>query len=140
MQPPEILKPLQNKHVELSAVIKNLQIQIDTHRENLRHLEATMRLFDGSTLISEPKAEKTKFFWHGELSRLVMDALRGKEMGLSTSDITACVMGMKGMDFEDKNLVKEIKEQVTRCLSRQKSLGVLGSEKSNGKDYIWSIR
>jgi hypothetical protein len=136
----EILKPLQEKHAELTAVIKNLQIQIDLHKDNLRHLEATMRLFDGSTPILTKKEEKAKIFWHGELSRLIMDALRGKESGLSTTDITHAVMLTKNLDSEDKNFVKEIKEQVTRCLSRQKSIGLLSSKKSDGKDYIWDIK
>jgi hypothetical protein len=135
----EILKPLQEKHTELTAVIKNLQIQIDLHKENLRHLEATIRIFDGSTPLLAKKEEKAKIFWHGELSRLIMDALRGKTEGLSTSEVTQAVMGMKGMDLEDKSLVKEIKEQVTRCLSRQKSIGLLDGIKTDGKDFSWSI-
>ncbi len=134
----DVLKPLQEKHSELTAVIKNLQIQIDAHRENLKHLEGTMRLFDGSTPISI-KPEKEKLFWHGELARLIMDVLRGKTEGLSTTDVTHAIMGMKNMDTADTNLIKEIKEHVTRCLSRQKSMNLLSSRKSEGKDYIWNI-
>lgn len=135
----DVLKPLQEKHTELTAFIKNLQTQIDAHRENLRHLEGTMRLFDGSLPISEKKPEKEKLFWHGELARLIMDVLRGKTEGLSTSDITQAIMSLKNLDLEDKNLAREIKEQVTRCLSRQKSMNLLSSRKSEGKDYIWNI-
>lgn len=135
----DVLKPLQEKHRELTAFIKNLQNQIDAHRENLRHLEGTMRLFDGSLPISERKSEKEKLFWHGEIARLIMDVLRGKETGLSTTDITQTIIAIKNLDLEDKNLVRDIKEQVTRCLSRQKSLNILSSRKSEGKDYIWNI-
>jgi hypothetical protein len=134
----EVLKPLHEKHTELTAVIKNLQIQIDAHRENLKHLEATMRLFDGNAPVSS-KPEKEKLFWHGELARLIVDTLRGKTEGLSTTDVTQAVMSLKNMDLGDKDLVKEIKEQVTRCLSRQKSMNLLSSRKSEGKDYIWNI-
>jgi hypothetical protein len=97
------LAALKNKRAELSSGIIELKRQLRHKQELIVHVDATLRLLDPSiepdAIPSKRFIRRVKLFKHGELGRLIIDALRRADGGpLSTFDITSSVMAVGGHD------------------------------------------
>lgn len=135
----QLIEALTEKKNELISIINDLKTTLDMHKDNLLHIEATIQIFNGTSSKTTEKRPRERLFFNGELPRLLLDMLRDSTVPLTTTELSFGIMKHKGMDVEDIEGVKLLKDQVIRCLSRQKSLGILSSNKTEGKEFNWFI-
>jgi len=74
-----IISTLRDKRLEVAEAIERLERQVDQHRADLAHLEATMRLFDPNaepeTFQPTPPRRRNDWFHPGECRRRIHDVL-----------------------------------------------------------------
>ncbi len=104
MRATEIVSALRDKRSELADAIAQLERQVDRQRADLRHIDATIRLFDPS--IEREAAQSTAphrhntWFRPGECRRRIHDVLR--EAGpMTTREVVAGVMKAKSLPHDD---------------------------------------
>ena len=72
-----IISTLRDKRLEVADAIERLERQVDQHRADLAHLEATMRLFDPNvepeTFQPTPPRRRNDWFRPGECRRITFD-------------------------------------------------------------------
>ena len=72
-----IISTLRDKRLEVADAIERLERQVDQHRADLAHLEATMRLFDPTaepeTFQPTPSRTRNDWFRPGECRRRIHD-------------------------------------------------------------------
>jgi|SRR5271165_4190284 len=75
-----IISALWNKRAELAGTLRQLEQQLVQRREDLAHLDATMRLFDPNVRPKDirPRRPRVRNVWFrpGECLRLIYDELR----------------------------------------------------------------
>jgi len=85
-----IISTLRDKRLEVADAIERLERQVDQHRADLAHLEATMRLFDPNvepeTFQPTPLRRRNDWFRPGECRRRIHDVLRDAAGPMTTRD------------------------------------------------------
>jgi hypothetical protein len=100
-----VVSALRLKRAEISGHIHDLEKRIARQRANLANLDATIKLFSPGTnpdaIPAKRPYRRTRYFAHNELSRLTQDALRTASGPLTSAEIAAAVMQVKGMPPSD---------------------------------------
>src|SRR5437763_12295980 len=101
---------LRNKRAEIAGRIAALKRQIARHKTELTKLDGVIRLFDPAYQVGSIPAKRAKQrsnpFTHGELGRLILDALRKAAEPLPTGAIVAYVADAIGQPDAAKRLSK----------------------------------
>lgn len=96
------LASLKNTRGTLAAEIVQLERQLRHRREALLHVDATIKIMDGGNIdlekLPKKRLKRVKLFRHGELNRLILDALREAGRPLSTTEIAFYVLKAGGHD------------------------------------------
>src|SRR5215218_6834696 len=98
---------LRTKRDQIEGLIAHLEDRLKEARTDLAHVNATLRLFE-----MDGEAQKNaraymnlnRVFPRGELRKLCVEALEATQAPMSTRDIAAYVMKLKGWDEDDKAL------------------------------------
>ena len=118
----QIISTLQDKRLEVTDAIERLERQVDQHRANLAHLEATMRLFDpnvvAETLERAPPRRRNDWFHPGECRRHIHAVLRDAAGPMTTREIVEGVMAAKKMPSDDARTRELIQKTVLGSLKR----------------------
>jgi hypothetical protein len=127
----ELVKHLEHAH----TVVRRLIIDLD-------NLDATIRLFEPHAELEQvtmqPLPPRHAAF-QGEVSRIVLGALRNAQGPMSTQELTMHVMADRGMNTMDARLVKLMTKRVGACLRHHRVRGVLRSEHKHGEHATWEI-
>ncbi len=75
----------------------------------------------------------------GEISRVVMAALREASSSLSTRDVTLAVMIARGMPPADTGLFEAMQKRVMACLRNLRIRGVVERQKEHGRLIEWRL-
>lgn len=98
---PVAVSALSRKRAEIAGIITDLEKTLAERRADLVHIDNALRLLN-SPLPGEaiparkPRPKNTGYFVHGELSRRIYDALRGRE-SVSAAEIADLAMADKGI-------------------------------------------
>ena len=88
---------LRDKRAEIAGRIAALKKQIARHKTELAKLDGVISLFDPAYQVGDIPAKRAKersnLFTHGELGRLILDALRKAGEPLPTAAIVAYIAG-----------------------------------------------
>jgi hypothetical protein len=78
--------------------------------------------------------------FRGEVSRIVLEALRTAAGPLSTTEITRRVMAERGLDPNDLQLRLTMSRRVGACLNHWKRIrGAVRSMRGAGQVYVWEV-
>jgi hypothetical protein len=118
-----VVSGLIEKRRELSAVIDQLQRQLDQYRVDLTHIDGVLRVLasdlDPETIRPKRLYRRNRYFARNELSRLCLGVLRtAAGEPLSTDEIAGRVIAAKGFDAADGILRAAIREQVGSIVKR----------------------
>ena len=117
-----IISTLRDKRLEVADVIERLERQVDQHRADLAHLEATMRLFDPNvepeTFQPTPPRRRNDWFRPGECRRRIHDVLRDAAGPMTTREIVEGVMAAKKLPDGDARTRELIHKTVLGSLNR----------------------
>jgi uncharacterized coiled-coil protein SlyX len=124
MAEPHVIGALRNKRAELAGMLRQLEQQLARQRENLAHLDATMRLFDPDIRPNDirPKQPRARNAWfrQGECLRLIYDELRTATQPVTTRELAERIMQIKGMPAADNDRRERIQKTLLATLNRAK--------------------
>jgi hypothetical protein len=142
MAEPHVLAALIRKRAEIAGQIEHAQTTLRQLIIDLDNLDATIRLFkpdiDLEEIHPKPLPPRNQAF-RGEVSRLILSALRQSLSPLTTHDLARHVMAERGLNTSDKKLVRVIGKRVGSSLRHMRNRGFVRSAKGPGQCLAWAI-
>ena len=127
---PHVVTGLIEKRREIAGRIEHLQAQLRQAVADLDHIEAALRIvkpdLDLHEVMPRPVPPPHAAF-KGEVSRMILDTLRQTQRPLSTRDLTLVVMRERGLNTEDRKLVRTMHVRTGAALAHWKRRGYLQS-------------
>jgi len=84
-----------------------------------------------------PKLPPRHMAFKGEVSRLVLNALRKSEKPLPVSELTLIVLAGRGLSPDDKPFMRILSKRVGACLRNLKKKGLVSMTRLPGS--LWEI-
>ena len=113
------------------------QIVIDL--DNLNH---TLRLFtpdiDLEEIRPKPLPPRLQAF-KGEVTRIILTALRQSDRPLTTKDLAQQVMAERGVNTADKRPVRVMSKHIGSAMRNLRNRGLAGSKQGPGQYLVWDI-
>lgn len=137
-----VLSGLARKRAELAGEADALRARLAQVGADLGHLDAAIRLFDpGYDLAGiRPKRPRAPDGARpGEMSRFVLDVLRGSGESVSTPAIAARLVAERGLDAQDRALVRSLTKRVCNALRHQEQRGTVRSQPGPGRVALWTV-
>ena len=106
------------------------------------HLDATIRLFDPDFNLAAIRAKRPRSSdaaRPGEMSRFVLGVLREATEPIPTPAIAARMMAERGMDGQDRKLVRNVTKRVCMALGHQERRGTVRSQFGPERVKLWEV-
>ena len=135
-----VLSALIKRRAELAGEIEGLQITLRQRIIDLSNLDATVRLFDPEINLEEikPKPMPPRHSaFRGEVTRIVLGALRDAKQPLTSHELAQHVMAERGLNTADKRLVRLVGKRVGACLRHHRAHGLVQSKPGDGQLLLW---
>jgi hypothetical protein len=115
MKNEHVLSGLIAKRAELAGQIEMKQREVRDLVATIGHVDATIREFDPNTDLEDIKARLPPRFqaFKGEVSRLVLDALRKSAKPMPVSDLTLIVAAGRAINQDDKPFMRILSRRVS---------------------------
>jgi hypothetical protein len=124
MAEPHVIGALRNKRAELAGLVSQLERQLSRQQVDLTHLDATLRLFDPTILLTEirPRRRYVRNTWfrHGECLRLIYDALREAGQPVTTRELSERIMQIKAIPAVEARTRDLVQRTLLASLNRAK--------------------
>jgi hypothetical protein len=124
---PNVLHALTRKRAEIAGKIEHNQLSLRHLVAELDHIDATIRIFNPAIDIqgirSKPVPPRHAAF-KGEVTRVVLDALREADGPLTSREIARLLMDQRGLNPEDRELMVIMVKRVCACLRVQRRRGL----------------
>ncbi|WP_297476325.1 hypothetical protein [Ferrovum sp.] len=143
-----VVSGLVAKHSELAGIIQFHRSEIERVSADLKHLDATIKLFAPETDLRSLGAKRVtrssasvggfKHFKNKESHTLVLDQLRVATEPLSAPMICAAIMADRGME-DTKELRISIQRTLTGTLRRLEKRGLVKEVERAGLTVFWQI-
>ena len=137
-----VIAGLVRRRAELAGEVEALKARLAQIGTDLGHLDATIRLFDPDHDIAgiRPKRVRAGDVAHrGEMSRTVLDVLRGAAAPMTTAAVVAQVMAERETDAQDREAVALMMGRVGMALRRQERNGAVRGERRPGQAVLWEL-
>lgn len=138
-----VISALTKKRAELSGEINHYQKLIKSLKENLTHIDQTIKMFDENYNLSSIKPKRKsyeRYFKIGEAKVSILDLLRESNKPLSTNEIGEKIALNKGIDKqEDFNLELFLKTLLS-SLNRCENSGLIERVGKEGLAILWQIK
>jgi hypothetical protein len=108
----------------------------------LDNVEATLRVFDPAIDLGEIAPRKVPTAHHafrGEITRIILEALRETTRPLSTTQLAERVMHERGLDTGDKVLCRTMSRRIGACLRHWKIRGAVRGIRQGNQVSLWEI-
>lgn len=133
------VKALKDKRAALAGDIIRLKKKLDWAESQLRHIDATLSLFDPQIdpekiPVARPK-KRVKLFKQGELNRLILDALRTADGPQRTQDIVSAIMMAQGHDENARTALSPRIRANLQYLMKRGGVAKIGG----GRDARWTL-
>ncbi len=136
------LSALIRKRAEVAGEIEHAQDKLRQFIIDIDNLDHTIRLFDPDIDLEEirPKPLPPRHAaYRGELSRIILTALRQSTDGLTAQQLAQHVMAERGMNTADKRTVRLIGKRVGACLRHYRERGLVRSVGGHGQHLVWKV-
>lgn len=139
---PNVLHALTRKRAQIAGQIEHNQLSLRRLVAELDHVDATIRIFnpavDVGAIRSKPVPPRHAAF-KGEVTRVVLDALREATEPVTSRDIALTLMNQRGLDPGDAALAVLMVKRVCACLRVQKRKGLIRNVASVGNLQGWEV-
>ena len=141
MKNEHVLSGLLAKRAELGGRIETMQREIRQLVNSLDHVDAAIRLFDPNVDLEDikPKLPPRHMAFKGEVSRLLLGALRKANKPLPVSDLTLTVLTGRGLSPDDKPFMRVLSRRVGACLRNLRKKGLVKMTRPPGSLGLWEI-
>ena len=137
-----VVTALVAKRAEIAGRIEHTQTSLRQLIIDLDNIDAAIRLFkpdiDLEEIRPKPLPPRNQAF-RGEVSRLILSALRQSDRPLTAQDLARHVMAERGLNTADKRLVCTIGKRVGSSMRHLRNRGLVMSEKGPGQHLVWVI-
>lgn len=142
MAEPHVVTALIAKRAEIAGQIEHAQTSLRQLIIDLDNIDAAIRLFkpdiDLEEIRPKPFPPRNQAF-RGEVSRLILSALRQSSVPLTTHDLARHVMAERGLNTADKRLVRTIGKRVGSSMRYLRDRGLVRSEKGPLQCLVWRV-
>jgi hypothetical protein len=131
MEQPQVLNTLATKRAEIQAYIASLERDLEQARRDLSAVLATEKVFSGEGAIPVAYMNLSKVFPRNEIPKLIWPVIEAATAPISTRDLAAHVIAVKGLDGQDRHLRKALAYkivQIVRRWERERRVKRLGKE------------
>jgi hypothetical protein len=141
MKNDHVLNGLIAKRAELAGQIEQMQRDMRELVATIGHIDATIRAFDPNADIEDIKPKLPPRFqaFKGEVSRLVLNALRKSTKPLPVSDLTLIVAAGRGINSDDKPFMRTLSRRVGACLRNLRKKKLVAMTRPPGSLGLWQI-
>lgn len=142
MDEPHTLAGLIRKRREIAGHIEQAQTTLRQLVIDLDNLDHTIRIFDPDIDLDEitPKPLPPRHSaFRGEISRIVLGALRTSQTPLSAKVLAQHVMAERGLNTANTNLVRTISQRTGSALRHFRIRGLVKSSVGSGRNVLWEI-
>jgi hypothetical protein len=84
-----------------------------------------------------PRQKHERIFGQGELTRAILDVLRGATEPMATRDIAREILAVNEQDARDRRLLTEVTRRVSKALRIQKERGALRGSLDQARRAVW---
>lgn len=141
MKNEHVLSGLIAKRAELAGRIETMQREMRELVAAIGHVDASIRLFDPNVDLEDIKPKLPPRFqaFKGEVSRLVLNALRKSEGPVPISDLTLVVAAGRGINTDDKPFMRILSRRVGACLRNLRKKELVVMTRPPGSLGLWEI-
>jgi hypothetical protein len=141
MKNDHVLSGLKAKRAEIAGKIETMQREMRLLVATIGHIDATIRTFDPSINLDDitPKMPPRFQAFKGEVSRIVLDALREAKTPLPVYDLTLTVAAGRGISTDEKPFMIILRRRVDACLRNLRKRGTVKSSRPSGSLTLWEI-
>lgn len=141
MKNDHVLSGLMAKRAELAGKIEMMQRDMRALVATLGHVDATIRAFDPNAYLEDitPKLPPRFQAFKGEVSRILLDALRESKTPLPVYDLSLAVAAGRGINTDDKPFMIILRRRVDACLRNLRKRGTVRSTRPSGSLTLWEI-
>lgn len=141
MKDEHVLSGLIAKRAELAGRVETLQREMREAVLAIDHIDAAIRMFDPDVELDDikPRLPPRHQAFKGEVSRLVLNALRKAGKPLPVSELTLHVLAGRGLTADDKPFMRVLGRRVGACLRRLRKKGLVRLTRGDGQAGTWGI-
>ncbi|WP_395015432.1 hypothetical protein [Dongia sp.] len=143
MENDNVVSGMVRKRQEIAGKIEDAQLVLRQLIIDLDNLDCAIRLFrpdiDLEEIRPSPLPPRHSAF-KGEMSRIILAALRNAGRPMHSQEITHFVMAERGLNVSDKRLVRTIQKRIGACLKHYRNRGVLEGTKGPGSFILWRVK
>lgn len=143
MKNEHVISGLIAKRAELAGRIEHLQGELKQAVVELDHIDAAIRIFKPDIdfeAITPRRVPNAHHAFRGEISRILLEALRKSGAPMSTRALTDIVMKERGLDLNDVRLHRLMQQRVGASLNHwRRKRGMLASTEGAGGMLYWQI-
>jgi hypothetical protein len=143
MAEPHVISALVKKRAELLGEIQYYEKLLKSSKENLTHIDRTIKMFDENYNLLGIKAKRVhreKYFKTGEAKLLILDILRVASTPISTTDIGKKIASNKEIDSNEGFDLEHFLKVILASLSRYEHNGLIERAGKDGLTILWQIR
>ncbi|MCC6947343.1 MAG: hypothetical protein IT539_06180 [Bradyrhizobiaceae bacterium] len=96
--------------------------------------------YTGDLNAEMPRQKRDVIFGKGELTRAILDELRGASGPLTSREIAQAIVALGGHDARDRKYVSDLTRRVGKALRQQRDEGIVRSGVDNKGNVMWSLR
>lgn len=133
-----VVGALRKKRAELFGRIIGLEKELRQRRADMKHVDATLRLFAPSQSLSKPSARAS---WprRGEGSRLVLGVLRDADKPLTAGEVTEQLLAGKPASVAPARPRDALQKTVLAVLNSGRNKGIIERTGGRGATATWQI-
>ena len=141
MKNEHVLSGLIAKRAELAGRVETLQRDMREAVLAIDHIDAAIRMFDPEAELDDikPRLPPRHQAFKGEVSRLVLNALRKAGKPLPVAELTLHVLAGRGLTAEDKPFMRVLGRRVGACLRNLRKKGLVTLTRSVDGIGLWGI-
>jgi hypothetical protein len=137
-----VISALTSKRAELAGLIDHHRKEINRISDEVKTLDATIKLFEPEYRISSIKSKrhqrKNSIFKHGEANKLILDILRDSGKPINTVNIALEAIKRKGLSLDDQSL-RLFKNSIGSALARYKQSGLIVEHGKDKGVSVWGV-
>lgn len=87
-----------------------------------------------------PRQKREVIFGRGELTRSILDELRGATGPVSSREIAQAIVAVSGQDARDRKYISDLTKRVSKALRALRDENVVRSSVDSKGNVLWALR
>lgn len=139
MAEPHVVGALRKKRAEIFGRIIGLEKELRQRRADLKHVDATLRLFAPSQALSK-RSDRPSWLRRGECARLVLGVLRDADKPMTAGEIAEQLLAGKPAGTAAASAREALHKTVLTALNSGRSKGLIErTGRGKGAAATWRI-